>query len=298
MKYILYCTKNNVNGKIYVGIHETFTPDKFDGYLGHGVYTNGTGNKQKHPFPNAVKKYGIDNFTRTTLATVDTEHEALELEAKIVNIHFVKRGDTYNVTLGGKIKSINHPVAKYDLEGNLLTTFDTIIDAAESVKVIPTTIFKVCTNTDLTCNGFYWRLIKDSILDKIVVNKKANKYSGGSVIQYSLAGYRVKTWKSAKEAAFNIHCDRSSITAACRGKKKVLKRYQWRYASDTLESLPPVQTFKTKTKKVIKLDLEGKFLEGYDSIIEASDVTNLSKKSIHKALKSGKISMGFYWKYI
>ncbi len=301
MKYILYCTKNNINGKIYVGTHKTFTPNKFDGYLGHGVYTNGTGNKQKHPFPNAVKKYGIANFIRTTLAVVDTEHEVLELEARIVNKHFIKRRDTYNVDLGGKVNSIHYPVAKYDLEGNLLTTFDTIIDAAINVKTIPFTILKVCRDTELTCNGFYWRLIKGNTFNKIVINKKNIKdimHNGVPIIQYSLAGYRIKTWKSITDAAYNTHYNKADIIAACRGNKKILKKYQWRYASDNLDSLPPIKTFKTKLKKVIKLDLEGKFLMSYNSIDEIATTTNLNKKSIYKALKSGKIFMGFYWKYV
>lgn len=300
MKYILYCTKNNVNGKIYVGIHKTFTPNKFDGYLGCGVYTNNTGNSRKYPFQNAIKKYGSENFTRTTLAILDTEYEALELESKIVNKQFVKRLDTYNATLGGKIKLFYNPVAKYDLGGMLLTTFDTINDAASSIKVIPTTIYKVCKATELTCNGFYWRLIKDEIHKKIIVSNKAKdiKRGGKSIVQYSLAGYKVKTWRSAKEAAFHIHCDRATITAACRGKKKTLKNYQWRYLSDSLESLQPIDTSGGKFRKIIKLDIDGRFLESYDSITEASDLGDLSRVSIHKALKSGNMSGGYYWKYV
>lgn len=37
-KYIVYCTVNLINGKIYVGVHKTDNPDKFDGYIGNGVY--------------------------------------------------------------------------------------------------------------------------------------------------------------------------------------------------------------------------------------------------------------------
>lgn len=38
MKYIVYQTTSKVNNKIYIGVHKTETPDKFDGYLGNGVY--------------------------------------------------------------------------------------------------------------------------------------------------------------------------------------------------------------------------------------------------------------------
>lgn len=38
MKYIVYKTTCLVNNKIYVGVHQTYNPDIFDGYLGRGLY--------------------------------------------------------------------------------------------------------------------------------------------------------------------------------------------------------------------------------------------------------------------
>ena len=37
MKFIVYCTTNIVNKKIYIGVHKTENPDKFDGYVGCSV---------------------------------------------------------------------------------------------------------------------------------------------------------------------------------------------------------------------------------------------------------------------
>ena len=37
IKFIVYCTTNTVNKKIYIGVHKTSNPDVFDGYLGCGV---------------------------------------------------------------------------------------------------------------------------------------------------------------------------------------------------------------------------------------------------------------------
>lgn len=52
MKYIVYCTTNLINKKIYIGQHLTKNPDKFDEYLGCGVYANrpSTYNKPKTAF--------------------------------------------------------------------------------------------------------------------------------------------------------------------------------------------------------------------------------------------------------
>lgn len=42
MKYIVYKTTCLVNNKIYIGVHQTYNPDIFDGYLGRGLYKNHT----------------------------------------------------------------------------------------------------------------------------------------------------------------------------------------------------------------------------------------------------------------
>ena len=33
LKFIVYCTTNIVNNKIYIGVHKTENPDIFDGYI-------------------------------------------------------------------------------------------------------------------------------------------------------------------------------------------------------------------------------------------------------------------------
>lgn len=57
MKYIVYLTTNIKNNKIYVGVHGTETPYKFDGYLGNGVNRNNPSSikNPKEPFQYAVK---------------------------------------------------------------------------------------------------------------------------------------------------------------------------------------------------------------------------------------------------
>ena len=98
MKYIVYQTTNLINNKIYIGQHKTKDPNIFDQYLGCGIKVNMPSSYENpcSPLQYAVKKYGVKNFKRTTIAVFDTLEEALELEAKIVNYEFLKRKDTYN----------------------------------------------------------------------------------------------------------------------------------------------------------------------------------------------------------
>ena len=93
MHYFVYETRNNVNGKTYVGVHSTQNID--DGYLGSGKYLR-----------SAIKKYGKDNFSRTILHEFECIEDAFLKESEIVDLDFVKRSDTYNMVVGGSSASI------------------------------------------------------------------------------------------------------------------------------------------------------------------------------------------------
>lgn len=139
MKYIVYKTVSLVNNKIYIGVHGTYK-DKFDGYIGCGVdiYRPSTYINPKTPFQCAVKKYGIENFKRTTIKEFSIMEEAYALEAELVNENFIKRKDVYNLALGGRFHSENanpkREVHMYNLDGNYIKSFSSVTEAALSVN--------------------------------------------------------------------------------------------------------------------------------------------------------------------
>lgn len=138
-KWIIYLTVNSVNNKIYIGVHKTNRED-WDQYLGCGVFANkpSTYKRSKTPFQYAVNKYGKDKFIRTTLHTFDNEKEAYEKEAEIVNEEFVRRTDTYNLILGGRLNT-NHAnqyreVHMYDATGEYIRSFETVTEANKFIS--------------------------------------------------------------------------------------------------------------------------------------------------------------------
>lgn len=88
MYYYLYETKNLVNNKIYIGVHQTENLD--DGYLGSGKL-----------FTRAMKKHGKENFEKKILRFFSSKEEMFEAEKEAVNLSFLKRKDVYNLQEGG-----------------------------------------------------------------------------------------------------------------------------------------------------------------------------------------------------
>jgi len=90
MPWIVYETRNLVTGSIYVGVCKTTRP-KFELYLGSGAVIR-----------RAVRKYGRENFERTTLIEVETAEEAYLIEAAVVDEQWCARDDVYNLKTGGR----------------------------------------------------------------------------------------------------------------------------------------------------------------------------------------------------
>ena len=101
--HLIYKIINNKSGKIYIGKHSTKNP--YDNYMGSGKLVI-----------RALKKNGIENFTKEILFCFTDEKEVYLKEAEIVTKEFVDRDDTYNVITGGyglsseDVRGENHPL--------------------------------------------------------------------------------------------------------------------------------------------------------------------------------------------
>jgi hypothetical protein len=88
MFYTIYQITNLIDGKIYIGKHQT--KDLNDGYMG-------SGKRLKY----AISKHGIENFKKDVLFQFGNESEMNAKEAELVTEKFCLREDTYNLCPGG-----------------------------------------------------------------------------------------------------------------------------------------------------------------------------------------------------
>lgn len=88
--YYVYKITNMLNNYEYIGFHSTNDID--DGYMGSGKIL-----KQ------SIAKHGIQNFKKEIIQIFDNRKDAEDLERKLVNEDYVKRDDTYNISLGGNV---------------------------------------------------------------------------------------------------------------------------------------------------------------------------------------------------
>lgn len=109
--YVVYQITNNINDKIYIGCH--ITENINDKYFGSGT------NIKK-----AIKDFGKENFKKIILYNFNTKDEMLKKEKELVNDEFIKRGDTYNIILGGGFYT-NNTITVKDKNGNSLKVHKT-----------------------------------------------------------------------------------------------------------------------------------------------------------------------------
>lgn len=89
MYYTIYKTINLLNGKYYIGKHQTKNVN--DSYYGSGV-----------ALEKAIKKYGKENFKKEILFIFNNEEEMNQKERELVNETIVNDRNSYNMGLGGE----------------------------------------------------------------------------------------------------------------------------------------------------------------------------------------------------
>lgn len=276
MKYIVYQTVNIQNGKIYIGVHKTLNPDKFDGYLGNGVYVNksATYMNPKTPFQFAVKKYGVNNFKRIVLFVYDSEEDAYAKEENIVDLDFIKNKNTYNIAIGGNIprRILSYPIHQFNSEGILVKSWDYLQDASDFFNVASESFYNAIRCKE-KLHGFYWSRNKE-----INIEEYSNPTNKVLVYQYDQEGNCLAMFNSIYEASKITGLESKRISEAI--KMQSLVNGQYYYSSKLYDVFTPSPRKSLKNTTVYLYTLQGDFIKEFKKVSELQKYLNVNSYNV------------------
>lgn len=302
LKYIFYITVNSINGKFYFGVHKT-NPDVFDGYIGLGIYRQSQATKDI-AFHRAVRKYGYQNFKRTTIKIFDSEEEAFEFEKLVVTPTLLRSKQCYNTTIGG-IGGGNEvqkkTVYQFSLKGEFIRSYKSAREAAMCVSpnnqdTIRNSIKNCCLGTSYSSCGYFWSYYKEFIKKEDYQNNIKRRKK--KIAQYTLSGKFLRYYDNITQA--RNESGLTNLYASINGNCSI-GGYQWRYYNGDDSDIPPFKSPVTiyRTKPIICTNPDDSEIE-YESIKKCIEINpEFSSKGIKNVIRGiNKTHKGckFRWK--
>lgn len=196
----------------------------------------------------------------------------------------------------------SEPVYRFDLDGNLIRTYDNCaaVDDVEDVK--PASIYKLCHRENAyVYHDSVWVFEKDTKNGYVNFVIEKHKRLHPKIVQYSLNGEYVNSYDTMIELE-EIGFNHSNISNACTGGKRTAYGYQWRFDYD--DAPQPIVNLKNGSPKaVIQKTLDGKFVKQFRSARAAAEELSNSKipvstKILNVCNGKAKTAYGYLWEFV
>lgn len=133
---------------------------------------------------------------------------------------------SYNTQIKPYSNKTNRNVAKYSLDGGLLETFNSIVDAANSVNETDKNLWGALNRQEVKqLAGFMWRYYDDTPLLSIPRYLDLIPFK---IVQYNLQNEIVNEFSSIQEASNKTNISRTRISMVCNGHAESVKGYKWK----------------------------------------------------------------------
>lgn len=117
------------------------------------------------------------------------------------------------------------------------------------------------------------------------------------VIQYSLEGIFIKTWRTLELASKETETLETDISLCCEGLKELANNFHWRYFDMTSHAIWLLNTEVISEKQIIQMDKEGNFIRDYPSVKIAAKINHIQASGLYAALNGKqKTCAGFTWR--
>lgn len=291
--YIIYCYRNKINDKKYIGITSRGMKNRERNHI-YEAY-NKNSKHYNYPFKQAIRKYGINNFENSILEQVETLEEAKEKEIYYIKFYntyvYQKNSNGYNATRGGDNNgTILKPIVALDINtGEIIKEFLSIAEAEYTFNIHH---ISECLKEKLSTSGGYcWKykedvekMSKKELFDFVnLINKR--------IVQLDMNNNFIKIWDSVTMAVkgLNLSTD-SNIVSAYKGKRKSAFGYKWRTYYDYINNITP------SFDKIIyyKKDINKNIIESYSTLREMAKNNNFIEQTLGRHLNQG-LYKNFYW---
>lgn len=213
MKNIIYKVTNTKTNESYIGVTTKSL------YSRKKDQIEKSRSNRKTKFYTAIATYGADAFIWEQIDSANSINELAKREKEYI-LKYNSKEEGYNSDNGGGIKKT---IYRYDLDGNLLDTFDCLNKASEVVNTHKKVISRVCLSKIKRFNNYYWSY---DYVEKFIPKTDSRKKK---VFQFSRDGEFINEFDSVSEASKLTGYNKSSIAKVCRGERKHCCNYYWEY---------------------------------------------------------------------
>jgi group I intron endonuclease len=211
-KGIVYTVTNNKDGKKYVGVTTKSLEERKKEHIKNSK------KGKTYEFQNAIGTYGADAFKWEQIDTANSTDELAQKEKDYI-LKYDAKDNGYNSDSGGGIQKT---VYQFDLLGNLVNTYSSLLSAGNAVNATKSAIGQSCCGVTKTCKGYVW-----SYLSSFPVILKDDRKKG--VQQFTKNNEFVREFESITEASRITNCNKTSIAKVCRGERKTSGGFLWKY---------------------------------------------------------------------
>lgn len=176
-------------------------------------------------------------------------------------------------------------ILKFDLNGNLLETYESITNTSISTGISHSHISRCCKGELNKINNFYFRYYYNNfpLNSNKLTNKPVFKIDGTKLIEF----------ESVKKASENLKISEKNIIRRCQSLSYYDDLYLI-YKEDYLNGVRKEFSIKGNgEKKLIKKTINGSKITEYSSISEASKFEKISRRKISNLLKTKEVYNGY-----
>lgn len=152
-----------------------------------------------------------------------------KINNKVENLEWVtaQENTQHAWDTGLAVSVVKRKIKQFDLSGNYIKTYNSIVDAAHETNSSDTKIVSCCKKERISHNNFFWQYEEDE--NTTFLNNYTPPTVKKTVGQYDFNGNLICTYESATKAAKMINGTQSAITRCCNGKNNHHKGFIWKF---------------------------------------------------------------------